>query len=82
MSAKLDALTAAVAAEKTVVNSAIALLQGLHDQLTALIAAGNDDDALAALTADLGTQTQTLADAVAANTPVQAPAADSAAPAA
>lgn len=70
MSAALDALTAAVAAEKTVVDSAIALLGGLESQLDALIAAGNPDPALASLAADLGTQTAALSAAVTANTPV------------
>jgi uncharacterized protein YfcZ (UPF0381/DUF406 family) len=64
--ADLTQLTAAVEAEGTVVQSAITLLQGLK---AALDAAGTDPAALAALSASLGTQTQSLSDAVAANTP-------------
>lgn len=67
MSAITD-LQAAVAAEKTVVDSAVSLLNGLKAQLDAAIAAG-DPAALAALSADLGAQTAALAAAVAADTP-------------
>lgn len=74
MSAALDILTAAVNAEKTAATAAIALLTELHQQLVALIAAGNSDAALASLTADLATQTQALNAAVTANAAVQPPA--------
>jgi len=72
MSALSD-LQAAVAQETTVSQSAITLLQGLKAQLDALIAAGNDDPALAALTAQLSTDTSALAAAVSANTPASPP---------
>lgn len=64
--AALDDLTNAVAAEDTVIDSAITLLKGLKD---ALDAAGTDPVRLAALSADIAAKTQALADAVAANTP-------------
>ena len=64
--AALDDLTAAVAAEDTVVDSAVTLLQGLK---AALDAAGTDPAKLAALSADITAKTKTLSDAVAANTP-------------
>jgi hypothetical protein len=67
MSALSD-LQAKVAAEDTVVDSAITLLQGLKTALDAAIAAGNTD-ALVALSADIDAKTQALAGAVAANTP-------------
>lgn len=66
MSQELDDLTASVAANKTVEQSAITLIQGLSAQITA--AAGNPA-ALAALAADLNTQANDLATAVAAGTP-------------
>ncbi len=62
----LDDLTAAVAAEDTVIDSAITLLKGLKD---ALDAAGTDPVALAALSADIAAKTTQLSDAVTANTP-------------
>lgn len=71
--AALDDLKAAVAAEDTVVDSAVALLQGLKAALDAAIASGNPAD-LTALSADIGAKTKSLSDAVAANTPA-APAA-------
>lgn len=69
MSQALLDLQTAVAAEKTVVDSAVALLGGLKAQLDALIAAGNSDPALAALAADVGAQTASLSAAITANTP-------------
>ena len=69
--AAIDDLATAVAAEDTVIDSAITLLQGLS---AALAAAGTDPAKLAALQTDITAKTKTLADAVAANTPA-APAA-------
>ena len=69
--AALDDLKAAVAAEDTVVDSAVTLLKGLKDALDAAIAAG-DPAALTALSADIGAKTKALSDAVAANTPTSA----------
>jgi beta-phosphoglucomutase-like phosphatase (HAD superfamily) len=67
MSALTD-LQAAVAAENTVIASAITLLNGLKAQLDAAIASG-DPAALTALSADIAGQTAALAAAVTANTP-------------
>jgi hypothetical protein len=66
--AALDDLKAAVAAEDTVINSAVTLLKGLKDALDAAIASG-DPAALTALSADIAAKTKSLSDAVAANTP-------------
>ena len=57
-----------VAANGDVVQSAVTLLQGLKAQLDEAIAS-NDPAALAELSAALEQQTQSLADAVTANTP-------------
>lgn len=65
---ELDDLKAKVAANTTVIASAITLLQGLKAKLDAAIAAG-DPAALTALSAELGAQDQALADAIIANTP-------------
>jgi len=59
-------LQAAVAAEDTVIASALVLINGFAAQLAA---AGTDADALAALTSDIQTQSTALAAAVAVNTP-------------
>jgi len=65
----IDDLQAAVAAEDTVIDSAITLISGIP----ALIAAAGVDPAkLAALQTDITTKTKALADAVAANTPAAA----------
>lgn len=64
--ADLTKLTADVAAEVTVDESAIALLQGLKAQLDA---AGTDPVALAALSQSLEDEQAKLAAAVVANTP-------------
>ena len=64
--AAIDDLAAAVAAEDTVIDSAVTLLQGLK---AALDAAGTDPTKLAALSNDIAAKTKTLSDAVAANTP-------------
>jgi hypothetical protein len=65
----LTDLQAQVAANTTVTDSAVTLIQGLKASLDAAIASG-DPAALTALSAQLGTETQKLADAVSANTPV------------
>lgn len=59
-------LQAAVAAEDTVIDSAVTLIQGIPDLIAA---AGTDPAALAALSADINTKAQALGAAVAANTP-------------
>lgn len=66
--AAIDDLQAAVAAEDTVIDSAITLIQGIP----ALIAAAGVDPAkLAALQSDITAKSSALAAAVAANTPAQ-----------
>jgi translation initiation factor 1 (eIF-1/SUI1) len=71
MSAQLDALTAAVAANTTVTGSAIELLNGLHAKIVELLAQETIDPvAVQALADELSAKTQALADAVTANTPV------------
>jgi len=62
----LTALTAQVTANSTVIDSAIALIQGIKAQLDA---AGTDAVALKALSDSLGAKDQQLADAITANTP-------------
>lgn len=71
MSAELDALTAAVANNNDVVESALTLISGLRDQL---LAAGTDPVALQALADSLAAEDQKLADAVANVPPVVPPA--------
>lgn len=66
MAQELDDLKAAVAKEAEVGQSAITLLNGLK---AALDAAGTDPAALKALSDQLGSESQALADAVIANTP-------------
>ena len=66
----LDDLAAAVAAEDTVIDSAITLLTGLK---AALDAAGTDPAKLSALSADITAKTAALSAAVTANTPAAAP---------
>lgn len=69
MSAQLDALAAAVAANTTVTGSAIELLNGLHAKLVELLAQPQiDPAAVQALADDLSAQTQALAEAITANT--------------
>lgn len=65
--ADLSTLADSVAANGDVVDSAITLLNGLYEQLQA---AGTDPAAIAALADELKAQTDALAAAVAANTPV------------
>lgn len=64
--ASLDDLAADVQAENTVIDSAVALINGFAAQLAA---AGTDPVKLDALRSDIQTRTQALAAAVAANTP-------------
>lgn len=66
MSQELDDLTAEVAAEGTVVQSAIVLINGLAQQIAD---AGTSQLALTALTGQLKAQAAALGAAVAANTP-------------
>ena len=63
--ADLSSITSAVAAETTVVASAVTLLTSLHDQL---VAAGTDPVALQALADQITSNTSALAAAVVANT--------------
>ena len=67
--AAIDDLQAAVAQEDTVIGSAIKLIQGIP---ALIAAAGTDQTKLAALQADITAQSQSLAAAVAANTPAAA----------
>lgn len=62
----IDDLAAAVAAEDTVIGSAVTLLNGIP---ALIAAAGTDPAKLAALQADIQAQTQTLAQAVVTGTP-------------
>lgn len=68
--AALDDLTAQVTANSTVLQSAVTLINGIADRITA---AGVDPAKLAALTASLKTDDDALAAAVAANTPAAPP---------
>jgi len=67
--ATMSDVLAKVSALKTVEDSVVALLGDLKGRLDAAIAAGSDPAALQALSADIGAQTQKLADAVVVNTP-------------
>jgi hypothetical protein len=67
--AAIDDVRSAVEQDTTVVGSAVTLLNGLTARINELIAAGNNDPALAQLAADLSANNQALAEAVAANTP-------------
>lgn len=64
--AALDDLQAAVAAEDTVIDSAIKLIQGIP---ALIAAAGTDPAKLTALQTDITAKSQALAAAVAQNTP-------------
>jgi hypothetical protein len=68
--AALDDLTAQVASNRTVIQSALTLIAGIADRITA---AGTDPAALAALTASLKSDDDALAAAVVANTPAAPP---------
>lgn len=70
MAQELDDLKAAVAKDTEVDQSAITLLNGLKQKLDAAIASGNPAD-LKALSDQLGSNAQGLADAVTANTPAE-----------
>ena len=64
--ATLKDLQDLVSAEDTVIDSAVALLKGLADQIAAL---KPNQAAIDALAADVRAKTQSLSDAVVANTP-------------
>ena len=68
MTAALDRLTADVAAQNTLMASAVTLIGGLAAQIRAAVATG-DDDALNALADSLEAQDNSLAAAISANTP-------------
>ena len=69
MSVQLELLTAAVAANTTVIGSAIVLIEGLHAKIVELLAQEViDPAALQALADELEVQKNVLAAAVAANT--------------
>lgn len=70
MGQELDDLKAAVAKDTEVDQSAITLLNGLKQKLDDAIASG-DPAALQALSDQLGSNAQALADAVTANTPAE-----------
>jgi hypothetical protein len=70
MSAELDALTAQVASNTTVIGSAITLIQGLRQQI---IDAGTDPVKLQALTDELAQVDTNLANAVASTPPAPIP---------
>lgn len=70
MAGELDQLKATVEAENTVIDSAIALLNGLKAALDAAIAA-NNPQALVDLSNEIQAKSQALAAAVTTNTPAQ-----------
>lgn len=70
MSASLDDLTAAVAAESSVEDGVIVLLTNLSAQLTA---AQNDPVKIQSILDGLNANTKKLTDAVTANTPAASP---------
>ncbi len=67
MSAEMDALVAQVHANSDLLDAATVMINGIADRIAA---AGVDPAALQALTDELRAKDATLADAVAANTPV------------
>jgi len=71
MATKIEDLTAQVASNRTVIGSALTLIQGFSAQLDAAIAAAKagNDQALTDLSASLKTDDDALAAAVAAGTP-------------
>lgn len=71
MSQAVDDLVAKVAAEDTVIGSAIVMLNGIKAQIDAAVAAAlaGDNSKLTALSADVASNTTALANAVVANTP-------------
>jgi chromosome segregation ATPase len=70
MGKELDDLKTAVGRNTSVIGSAMTLLQGLKSRLDDALANNNTAD-LQALSQELGTQDQALADAIAANTPAE-----------
>jgi hypothetical protein len=68
LSTALTLLTAEVAANRTVVESAVTLLNGLTDALHQALES-DDEEAIQGLVTELQAQTAVLANAVAANTP-------------
>ena len=70
--ATLADITAAVAAEKTVEDSVVALLQTLSADLKAALAS-NDPAAMQAVVDQIDANAKALADAVSANTPAAPP---------
>jgi hypothetical protein len=77
--AAIDDLATAVAAEDTVIDSAVVLLQGIP---ALIAAAGTNPAALTKLQADITAKTATLSAAVLSGTPTSAPAAAPVTPAA
>ncbi|MDE2097696.1 MAG: hypothetical protein KGL39_10645 [Patescibacteria group bacterium] len=69
MSQELDTLAAQVAASVTVEQSAITLLNGLSNQITALAASGGTPAQFTALATQLKTSADALSAAIVANTP-------------
>ncbi len=68
----LDNLKAEVAAQTTVIDSAVTLIKGFDSRLADAIAAG-DPAVVQALSDQIHAETTALADAVAANTPAAVP---------
>lgn len=68
--AAIDDLAAAVAAEDTVIDGAVTLLNGIP---ALIAAAGTDQAALTKLQQDITAKTATLSAAIVANTPAPAP---------
>jgi hypothetical protein len=69
MSTQLDALTAQVQANTTVEASAVTLIQGISQQISTAVAAG-DSAQLTALASQLNASASSLSAAIQANTPV------------
>lgn len=67
MTQALDTLTVEVSETKGVMQSAVVAITGLKGKIDELIAAGNNDPALQALSNELDTETNALATAIAAN---------------
>lgn len=73
MSPQFQALVDQVAANTSVTNSAIALLQGLNARLDELAQSGASPEEIAAVSADLRASTESLAAAIVENTPAAPP---------
>ena len=79
MAGEIEALTTEVGETKTVMASAVVLINGINDRIQAAVDAalaanpGADLSALTGLTAELDTEGNKLAAAVAANTPAATP---------